>query len=389
MSADRRILIGARIFDGAAMQDDCALIIEGGRVSAIMRHAERPRGGEQIDLSGGVIAPGFIDAQVNGGGGVLFNATPTVEGIAAIARAHLAYGATSLLPTVITDAPGVLAAALEAARQASGRVPGAIGIHVEGPYIDGRRKGVHPAGHIRAMKDEDVAQLIEAQCGVMMVTLAPAAASGAQIHALTRAGIIVSLGHADCSAEDALGAFASGASCVTHLYNAMSQLASREPGLVGATLASPQIICGFIADGQHVHAAAANAAFNAKGPQGIALISDAMPPAAGGPGEFQLMGRRVRRVGARLSAEDGTLAGAAITMLDAVRYVVRTLKRPLAEALQMATLTPARMLKIEDRLGRIRAGAAADLIHLRGDLSLAHIWKDGVRIEPAADAGMP
>jgi N-acetylglucosamine-6-phosphate deacetylase len=171
--------------------------------------------------------------------------------------------------------------------------------------------------------------------------------------------------------------FDAGASAVTHLYNAMSQLSSRAPGVVGATLADPRIICGLIADGEHAHAHAYRAALAAKGPRGIALVSDAMPPAAGGPDVFELQGRRMTRIGNKLTAEDGTLAGAAITMRDAVDYLVHVLKVPLADALMMATLTPARLLRVDDRIGRLKPGHRADLVHLTDDLQVTEVWAGG------------
>ena len=215
-----------------------------------------------------------------------------------------------------------------------------------------KRKGVHPPEFIRPMKEEDVNALIAGRAGVMVVTLAPASVPLDFIRRLAKAGIIVSLGHSDASAEEAQAVFDAGASAVTHLYNAMSQLSSRAPGVVGATLSDPRIICGLIADGEHAHALAYRVALAAKGPRGIALVSDAMPPAAGGPDVFELQGRRMTRVGAKLVAEDGTLAGAAITMRDAVDYLVNVLKVPLSDALMMATLTPARLLRVDDRIGR-------------------------------------
>ena len=316
-----QVFYGARLFDGVALREDCALVVEDGAVQGIAAVAERPRGGAQHDLGGGVLAPGFVDWQVNGGGGVLFNATPTPEAIGAIAAAHRREGTTAILPTVITDAPEVLAAALEAAREAAKSAPGAFGVHVEGPYIDARRKGVHRARiHPRHARSRTRDQLIAAQAGAMVVTLAPAAVGLDLIARLVAAGVIVSLGHAEASAEEAGAAFAAGASAVTHLFNAMSQLSSRAPGLVGAALADRRIVCGLIADGHHVHETAMRAAFNAKGARAIALVSDAMPPAAGGPPVFELQGRCVTRTGTRLVTDDGALAGAAITMLDSVRY---------------------------------------------------------------------
>jgi N-acetylglucosamine-6-phosphate deacetylase len=376
-----KVLTGARVFDGERFHDDCALVIEGASIAALVRFTDRPRGGEQADLGGGILSPGFIDWQINGGGGVLFNAEPTVEGIAAIGAAHRRAGVTGFLPTVVTDAPRVLTEALAAAREAERRVPGALGVHVEGPFIDPRRKGVHPPQFIRPMREDDADALISARGAPMVVTLAPVSVPLERIARLAKAGIVVSLGHSDASAEEAASVFDAGASAVTHLYNAMSQLSSRAPGVVGAALADPRIICGLIADGEHAHAAAYRAAIAAKRPRGVALVSDAMPPAAGGPDVFELQGRRMKRIGHKLVAEDGTLAGAAITMRDAVDYVVRMLNIPLAEALTMATLTPARLLRVDDRIGCLKPGLRADLVHLTDDLQVAEVWTDGRRLE--------
>ncbi|MGC2785287.1 MAG: N-acetylglucosamine-6-phosphate deacetylase [Roseiarcus sp.] len=376
-----KVFYGAPIFDGERLHDDCALIVEGEWIQALARFKDRPRGGEQADLGGGILSPGFIDWQINGGGGVLFNANPTVEGIAAIAAAHRRAGVTAFLPTVVTDAPRVLTQALAAAREARKRVPGALGIHVEGPFIDVRRKGVHPPEFIRAMKEEDADALIAGRAGVMVVTLAPASVPLDFVRRLAKAGIIVSLGHSDASAEEAQAVFDAGASAATHLYNAMSQLSSRAPGVVGATLTDPRIICGLIADGEHAHALAYRVALAAKGPRGVALVSDAMPPAAGGPDVFELQGRRMTRVGAKLVAEDGTLAGAAITMRDALDYLVNVLKVPLADALTMATLTPARLLRVDDRIGQLKPGHRADLVHLTDDLQVAEVWTGARRLD--------
>ena len=225
-----KVLYGARLFDGERLHDDRALVIEGASIEALTKVEDRPRGGEQVDLGGGILAPGFIDWQINGGGGVLFNAEPTPSAIAAISAAHRRAGVTGFLPTVVTDAPQVLTQALAAAREAHRRVPGALGIHVEGPYIDRRRKGVHPPEYIRPMLDSDADALLGARAGVMVVTLAPASVSPERIARLAKAGIVVSLGHSDASAEEAESVFRAGARAVTHLYNAMSQLSSRAPG---------------------------------------------------------------------------------------------------------------------------------------------------------------
>ena len=377
------VFTGARLFDGERMLDDRALVCEDGRIVAIEPHGLRPLGGRERDLGGGVLAPGLVDWQVNGGGGVLFNQTPDVEGIAAIVAAHRRFGTTSLLPTLITDAPDILSAALAAAREARARIAGALGIHVEGPFIDPRRKGAHPAQFIRSMQSADADALIAAKSGAMVVTLAPCAASNELIARLAAAGLVVSLGHAECSFEEARGAFDAGARAATHVYNAMSQLGHRQPGLVGAALADERVFCGLIADGCHVHEAAARIAMITKGARGIALVSDAMPPAAGGPDHFDLQGRRVSRVGARLTSADGTLAGAAITLIEAVRHLTHDLGIAMADALQMATLTPARLLRLDHSIGRLSPGRRADLVHLGDRLEVLGVWVGG-ESDPAA-----
>ena len=378
-----KVFHGARLFDGERFFDDHALVVEGGAIRALVDFVDRPLGGETFDLGGGVLSPGFVDWQVNGGGGVLFNAEPTVDAIARIAHAHRREGVTGFLPTVVTDAPDVLASALTAARKAHVRVPGALGVHVEGPFIDPSRKGVHPAEYIRPMREKDAGALIAMRAGVMVVTLAPASVPLELVRRLADAGIVVSLGHSDATAEEASAVFDAGARAATHLFNAMSQLHSRAPGVVGAALADSRVVCGLIADGEHVHPAACRAAFAAKGPGGIALISDAMPPAAGGPDTFEMQGRRMTRVGNRLVDENGALAGAAITLREAVRYATLTLGLPLASALTMATLTPARLLGLDGRIGRLAAGFAADLVHLTEALDVAGVWVDGKGVQEA------
>jgi N-acetylglucosamine-6-phosphate deacetylase len=365
---------GARIFDGDRFHDDAALIVEQGRVVGIAAYRDRPAGA--VDLGGGVLAPGFVDWQVNGGGGYLFNADPSPACIRGIVAAHRRFGTTALAPTVITDAPAVLDSALDAARE---DIPGSLGAHVEGPFIDPRRKGAHPLPHIRQMTAADARGLIEARARV--VTLAPASVSLDLMSSLAQSGVVVSLGHSQASAEEARACFDAGARCVTHLYNAMSQLESRAPGVVGAALEDPRIYAGFIADGLHAHEIAGRIAYRLKGAGRLALISDAMPPAAGGPDLYELNGRQVRREGVRLALADGTLAGAAITLHDAVRYAVARLGAPLEHALQMATSTPARLLRVEREYGVLAPGAHAHLAHLGDDLALRGVWFAGERTE--------
>ncbi|MEI6573922.1 MAG: N-acetylglucosamine-6-phosphate deacetylase [Alphaproteobacteria bacterium] len=376
----KQIFFGADLFDGKKILKDHALLVENGVISALMPVSERPRVGEAIDLSGGILSPGFIDVQVNGGGGTLFNEEPTPEGIDKIAKAHRRFGTTSLLPTVITDSPKILDEALSAGKAAYGKIPGVLGLHVEGPFIDPVKKGAHPAEFIRALMDADIKALAAAKAGVLLLTIAPNKVRPDHIRALVQAGIYVSLGHSNATDYEAKHAFDAGARAVTHLFNAMSQCDARAPGLVGATLADPRVICGLIADGHHVAPTAILAALAAKGPEGIALISDAMPSAAGGPDHFTLQGREVRRENNRLTLGSGTLAGADITLLDAVHYAL-SIGISLTDILTMVTSTPARMIGLEEKIGALRPGMPADLVHLGRDHALLGVYQQGIRLD--------
>lgn len=370
-------LTGARIFTGDRFLDDHAVVIAGGRIAQVVpRHAIGAL--RTTDLGGGLLAPGFIDVQVNGGGGALLNDAPTLETVRTIAASHRKFGTVGLLPTVITDAPSVLAKAIEAVRSArQSNVPGILGIHIEGPFLDVERKGAHAVRFIREMTEDDVAWLEKLDCGAVMVTLAPNKVRPEQISRLAAHGVLVSLGHAEASYSEAMAALGSGARAFTHLFNAMSQMSGREPGMVGAALADHASYAGLIADGFHVHDAALIAAIAAKSRDRLMLITDAMPPAAGGPPGFDLQGRRATLENGRLQLEDGTLAGSNLTMDAAVRHCVQHLNVELADALRMASLTPASFLRMDHLLGKIVPGHLASLVHLDDALEVRETWIEG------------
>jgi N-acetylglucosamine-6-phosphate deacetylase len=371
------VLSGARLFDGMSFLEDHAIVLQGSRILAVAPHAERPRGGMQRDLGGGLVAPGYIDVQVNGGGGALMNDNPSLKVVRRIAEAHRQFGTTGLLPTVVTDAPEVMAAAIQSVRDARVTVPGVLGIHLEGPFLDVRRKGAHLARFIRTMTAADVATIAAADCGAILVTLAPNRVPTELIRDLAAHGVLISLGHAEASWEEARAALDAGACAFTHLFNAMSPMTSRAPGMVGAALDHPDSFVGVIADGHHVHDANLRIAFAAKSLDRFMLISDAMSPAAGGPDSFELMGRRVSRVDGRLQLEDGTLAGSLLTMDEAVRYCVHRLGVGLADALRMSSRTPAIFLRRGHDLGRIAPGYFANLVHLDDVLRVRETWIEG------------
>lgn len=371
-------LLGARVFTGDHFLDDHAVLIDGGRIAGLLPRSAVPDGMARQTL-GGLLAPGFVDAQVNGGGGVLFNATPTADGAAALARAHAPHGTTALLPTLITDRPERRGEAVAAVRRAiaEGR-PGVRGIHLEGPFLSVARKGAHDPALIRRLTDADVDALAETGLETVLVTLAAENASPAQIRRLTEAGVVVSLGHSDATYAVAMAAADAGARGVTHVFNAMSQMAHRAPGVVGATLDHGGLWGGIIADGHHVDPAVLRIALRGKaGPGRLFLVSDAMPPAGSTGDVFALDGRTVTRQGGRLTLADGTLAGSDLTMDAAIRYAVASLGQPLGEALRMASLYPAMFLRLDRAIGRIAPGYAADLVLLGDDLAVRGVWIAG------------
>jgi N-acetylglucosamine-6-phosphate deacetylase len=370
------VLTGARVFDGENFLDDYAVVVDGVRIAAIVPHAQKPHGTTR-DLGGGLLAPGYIDVQVNGGGGVLFNDDPTPEGIAAIAAAHRAYGTVGLLPTLVTDAREVMEAAIAATREARRATPATLGVHLEGPFLDPRRKGAHELKYIREITPEDIEMIATADCGAVMLTLAPNRVGGEAIAELARRGVLISLGHSEAGYAEARAAVEAGARAFTHLFNAMSAPLGREPGMAGAALDLTEAFVGIIADGHHVHAANLRIAFAAKRHDRFMLITDAMPPAAGGPDHFDLQGRRVTRADGYLRLDDGTLAGSVLTMDEAVRYAVNVAGLDLGTALSMASRVPATFLRRDHDLGRIAPGHLASLVHLDDGLRVRDTWIEG------------
>ncbi|QCO57861.1 N-acetylglucosamine-6-phosphate deacetylase (plasmid) [Pseudorhodobacter turbinis] len=356
----QRAYIGADIFDGSGLQPGMAILLEGEVFRAILPEGDIPAGFQRITLAGGTLMPGFVDLQVNGGGGVMFNSQTSAEGLAVIAQAHATTGTRALLPTLITDTVERTRAAVDAVEAAIRKgVSGIIGIHLEGPHLSLARKGAHDPALIRKMEQADEDFLCDAAQRLpnVMITVAPESVSTAQIARLSGAGVIVSIGHTDCSFDEAEAAFAAGARCVTHLFNAMSQLGNREPGLVGAALQAGAVSAGMIADGIHVHPAAMRLALAAKqGPAAIFLVTDAMATAGSDITEFTLNGRRVLRENGDLRLEDGTLAGADLDFSRALSVMIDEVGIDPARAYAMVTSGPAKLLTTDFGLGGFTSG---------------------------------
>lgn len=375
---------GVRIFDGHGWHDGKALFVRNDSVDGIVE-ADRLTGNcEHIRLDGGFLAPGFVDLQVNGGGGVLLNDQPDVEGIRTICDVHAQFGTVALLATLITDTPEITEKTIAAGRAAAAaKVPGFLGLHLEGPHLSLARKGAHDPALIRPMEEDDLLRLKAAVTGmpVLQTTVAPETVTPQQIAALAGVGIIVSIGHSDASFEMANAAIAAGARQTTHLFNAMSQLGNRQPGMVGTALESESLYAGLIADGIHVDRHTLAIALRAKrGPGRIFLVTDAMATIGTDMAEFTLNGRTIRRANGRLTLEDGTLAGADLDMISAVRFIHREIGLDLEEALRMASLYPAEAVGQEHRLGHLRPGAAASFVHLSDDLAIRSVWIHGKKV---------
>jgi N-acetylglucosamine-6-phosphate deacetylase len=377
-------ITGARIFTGEEWLRDASLLVRDGIVERLAAAAPLPVDARVTNLAGGFLAPGFVDLQVNGGGGVMLNDDPSVGTIRRICAAHAPFGTTALLATLITDTPAATEAALAAGvRAAAEKVPGFLGLHLEGPHLSQSRKGAHDPALIRAMEKVDRDRLIAARAGlpVLMTTVAPETVTPQQIAALAAAGVVVSLGHSDADFETARAAVVAGATQVTHLFNAMSQLQHREPGMVGAAIDSGEIDAGLIADGIHVDPHVIGMALRAKrGPGRIFLVTDAMATIGTDMTEFTLNGRAIRRAGGRLTLADGTLAGADLDMISAVRFMHRDIGLPVEEALRMASLYPARAVGQQHRLGRIGEGRPASFAHLSDALEVRNVWIEGKHV---------
>ena len=370
------ILVGAKIVTPDGLQDGARVAIENGLIREIGSDAEPY--GERVELEGGYLVPGFIDTQVNGGGGVLFNDAPTVETIEAIAQAHRRHGTTGLLPTFISDDFVTLRCAIEAVDAAiAAGVPGILGIHVEGPFISAERRGIHAERFVRAPTEAELELLARPSRGVTLVTLAPEAVPTGAIARLRAAGVVVAAGHSTADYEATRRALDEGLDGFTHLFNAMTPFGSREPGMVGAALEDRESRFGIIVDGHHVHPASLRVALAARGLDGAMLVTDAMPPAGTAMARFELQGRTITVADAALRGDDGTLAGSALTMDLALRNAIGMLGLSLAETSRLASANPAAFLRMNTRRGTIAPGMAADLVHLDEALQIRRVWIAG------------
>ncbi len=367
----RQAVAASVVFDGETCHDDYCVVMEGGRICGLMPRRDLPQGMPARVLPAGAwLAPGFIDIQVNGGGDVLLNDDPSADAMARIARAHRRFGTTALLPTLITDTPERMCAALAAADEAAAVNPSILGIHLEGPFISPEKPGVHNRAFIRPPGPEDMRVLTAPRAGARLVTLAPECAPPGFVAKLAKAGIRVSLGHSMATYDETKAALAEGLTGFTHLLNAMRPLGSRDPGPIAAALETPGAFFGMIVDGEHVDPAMLRLALRGAGHP--VLVTDAMPPVGGEKSTYLLYGEKIAARNGRCARADGALAGSCLDMASAVRNCVQLLRVPLIQALRFASAEPAQFLGLGAELGRIAQGYRADLVAFDPDSMHIH-----------------
>lgn len=375
----RTALVNGRILAGDRIVSGHTVLLSEGRIEGVIVPTDpRCRDAMNVDLEQQILLPGFIDVQVNGGGGVLFNDDPSLESIQAIGTAHRRFGTTGFLPTLISDDLDTISQAIAAVQGAlDSRLPGVLGIHIEGPFLNWARRGVHDPKHLRRLDKGAVSLLCGLRGGRTVLTLAPEMTTSDMIAQLASSGILISAGHSDANFAQTTAAIAHGVRGFTHLFNAMAPLAPREPGIVGAALYDPSTWCGIIVDGHHVDPVMLKLALRCKRHDRFMLVTDAMPPVGSPEPSFVLQGRTIHVKDGVCRDESGTLAGTGLDMATAVRNAVALLNLDLAEAARMASEYPAAFLGLDRELGRIAPGYRANLVLLDDDLRVTRTWIEG------------
>ena len=354
-------LSNCKIYTGSDVLTDHAVVIENELIKKVCPISELPEGIEVRDLDGANLSPGFIDLQLNGCGGVMLNDEITADTMQIMHKANLKSGCTSFLPTLITSSDEDMRAVITAAREYHNQYQNqSLGLHLEGPYLNVAKKGIHSVDHIRKSDSEMIKLICENSDLVAKVTLAPELNDPEHIERLRKAGVVVSIGHTNATYAEARQGFESGITFATHLFNAMTPMVGREPGVVGAIYDTPEVYAGIIADGFHVDYANIRIAHKIKGEK-LVLVTDATAPAGADMEYFIFVGKKVYYRDGKCVDENGTLGGSALTMIEAVQNTVEHAGIALDEALRMATLYPATAIGVESKLGRIKKGMVANL----------------------------
>ncbi|MBD1571867.1 N-acetylglucosamine-6-phosphate deacetylase [Vibrio sp. S17_S38] len=354
-------LLNATIYTGHDMLTQHAVLIAAGKIHSVVKIDELPKDIKTIDLNGDILSPGFIDLQLNGCGGVMFNDKITADTMQIMHLANLKSGCTSFLPTLITSSDEDMKQAIQAERDYQQQFQNqSLGLHLEGPYLNVLKKGIHRPDFIRQSDSNMIDIICDNSDVIAKVTLAPEQNSPEHIRRLRDANIVVSIGHTNATYAEARQGFANGISFATHLFNAMTPMVGREPGVVGAIYDTPEVYAGIIADGFHVDYANIRIAHKVKGEK-LVLVTDATAPAGAEMDYFIFVGKKVYYRDGKCVDENGTLGGSALTMIEAVQNTVEHVGIALDEALRMATLYPARAIGVDNKLGQIKPEMVANL----------------------------
>ena len=376
----KQALLGSQIFCGERFYDDHALLVDGKSIVDIVDKNNTPDNFNKIELDQGILAPGFIDLQVNGGGGVLFNNSPNKESLNTIIKAHQFFGTTSVMPTVISDSLEVLEQCIKTVTEEIKNNSSLLGIHIEGPFFNTKYRGVHQKQYISTI-NSDYLNLFESLKGFpVMLTLAPECISSQQLKHLTSLGIKTLAGHSDATYDELDDAIKNGLDGFTHLFNAMGQISAREPGVVGSALHFENTFASIIVDLHHVHPSLIQLAYQLKPTGKLFFISDSMATINHGKPSFELYDEVVNESDGRLVNSEGKLAGSSITQIDAVKNAYQKCNIPLNQALAMASRYPAEYLGIENHLGSLKPGYRADLVHFDSNFKVHNAWVSGKQI---------
>ncbi len=375
----KKAFINGRILTPQGMKDNHTIIFQEDKIVLVCQDIDRPTDiAIERDLDGLTILPGFIDLQVNGGGGVLFNDSPCVDGIKQIGAAHRQFGTTGFFPTLISDDLDIMAQAIRAVDLAIEQgVPGVLGIHLEGPFLNLAKRGVHDETKLKQISERDLELVSSLRGGKTLLTLAPEQTTLAIIRDLRKRGVVVAAGHTQASYEETLSALDAGLTGFTHLFNAMPQLSSRDPGIIGAALEDDRAWCGIIADGHHVHPAILRLARRAKREDQLFLVTDAMPCVGSNDKVFSLGTEEIRVVDGKCVTAQGVLAGSDLDMIGAICNAIEMMDVDMAQAVRMASIVPANFMNMQGQVGEIRAGLQANFVIASSQLEIQEVWIDG------------
>ncbi|KAB8039531.1 N-acetylglucosamine-6-phosphate deacetylase [Silvanigrella paludirubra] len=376
-------LTNACLFDGNSFIKNKNIYIKDGKIIDISSKKNK-NNYQEIDVNKNIVCPGFIDIQLNGGGGAFFNDNPSIEHLKKMALAHLTFGTTSFLPTFITDDKNKIPLAISCINKAlSQKMSGILGIHLEGPFLNKEKKGIHPSKFIRLPNEADIDNIIKIKEGIVLVTLAPEMVEANFIKRLIENKVIVFAGHTNATYEKMNESFQLGIKGVTHLFNACSPLSSREPGVVGASLLHENSWCGIIADGHHVSFETIKLAFKTKAKNKFILVSDAMSPVGTELESFYINENKIFVKNGKYVDQSGTLAGSAITVYDAFKNLLSKNLVTLEESLQMSSTNAAQCLGIDNekslfKKGRVLPHFDADLLILnKQNFNILNIIQNG------------